>query len=162
MDSTLKQYLETNNIKYKLHKHPAVFTVEEHKNAKLPIPGMHTKSLFLKDTNNKFYLICMPGEKRLDIKFLKTRFSAKKFEFCSPEELLQELHVTPGSVSIFTMIYAKKTILLVDKDVWSAEIVGFHPNINTETLELTHNELEKFYNSLQAEKHIIELPDKSP
>ena len=37
-------------------------------------------------------------------------------------------------------------------------IVGFHPNINTSTLELKHEDLKKFYDSLKAEKYILELP----
>jgi len=72
-------------------------------------------------------------------------------------ELKQELNLSPGSVSIFGMINAKNTILIVDKDVWDAKSVGFHPNINTATLELSHKSLENFYNSLNLKKEIIRL-----
>ncbi|MDO8459742.1 MAG: prolyl-tRNA synthetase associated domain-containing protein [Nanoarchaeota archaeon] len=157
MNNQLKQYFEKHNINYKIHEHPAVFTVAESKNIKINIPGLHTKSLFLRDESNKFYLVCLPGEKRLNLKFLKEKFSLKELHFGSAEELKEELHVTPGSVSIFTMIHAKNTILILDDEIWKAPIVGFHPNINTSTLEITHKELEKFYNSLSAEKYILAL-----
>lgn len=157
MDETLLKYLETHNIKYKTHFHQAVFTVEESKKVDKGIPGLHTKNLFLKSEKGKFYLVCMPGDKRLDIKSLSKLLNAGKLSFAYPEQLKEHLNLTPGSVSIFGMIYAKSVKLILDKKVWDAEIVGFHPNINTSTLELTHENLEKFYNSLKSEKEIIEL-----
>ena len=47
--------------------------------------------------------------------------------------------------------------LILDKEVWGADIVGFHPNVNTSTLEIKHEDLKKFYNSLDCEKEIVEL-----
>lgn len=157
MDSNLKSYLEKYNIQYKNYEHQAVFTVAESKKIKIEIPALHTKCLFLKDENSQFYLICLPAEKRLNINTLRKKFNLKELYFASPEELKQNLNLTPGSVSLFGMIYAKSTHLIIDKQIWEADAVGFHPNINTATLVLNHNNLEKFYNSLKARKEIIEL-----
>ncbi|MEK6855238.1 MAG: YbaK/EbsC family protein [Nanoarchaeota archaeon] len=159
MEKALLSYLKKYHINYKIHKHPPVFTVEESKKIKQKIPGLSTKSLFLKDENNNYYLISLPGEKRLNIGRLKKYFLIKELIFASPEELFRELHVMPGSVSIFAIIYSNKTILALDNEVWDAKIVGFHPNINTETLELTHDDLKRFYDSVKAQKHIIALND---
>jgi len=156
MDKNLKDYLNKQQISYKIHEHPAVFTVEESEKLDLKLSYMHTKSLFLKSDSN-FYLVCMNALKRLNIKKLESHFKLKKLRFASPEELKKELNLTPGSVSIFGMIYAKKTILVIDKEVWDSALVGFHPNINTATLEINHQNLEKFINFLNCEKHIIEL-----
>lgn len=157
MDKNLESYLSNLGIKYKIHPHKAVFTVEESKSLKQKIPGVHTKNLFLKDDKGRFYLVATSADKRLDIKSLRKKLHAEKLHFGSPEELKENLNLAPGSVSIFGMIYAKKVKLLLDKEVWDAEIVGFHPNVNTATLELTHENFEKFYNSLESEKEIIEL-----
>ena len=60
--------------------------------------------------------------------------------------------------SMEPFIFFKPTITLsnsfpiIDEDIWNAEIVSFHPNINTETVELTHENLERFYNSLKMKK----------
>ena len=99
----------------------------------------------------------MPAEKRLDSKILKKKLSIKELHFASGEELKQEINLTPGSVSIFGMIYSKDVFLIIDKELWDAELVGFHPNINTSTIVLNHANLEKFYNSLKARKEIIKL-----
>jgi Ala-tRNA(Pro) deacylase len=157
MDAALKFYLDKHNISYVEHKHPAVFTVEESKKLKQLIPGLHCKCLFLKDNNRNFYLVALPAEKRLDIKSLREKLQVKKLNFGSPEELKEKLNLTPGSVSIFGMIYAKDVAFILDQEVWNAETSGFHPNINTATLEIKHEDLEKFYNSLNSEKHVIEL-----
>ena len=159
MDKHLFKYLDKLGIKYKIHEHPAVFTVEEADKIKEETPHiLHTKNLFLKDENNNFYLVSIYAYKRLDLKLLKEKLNAKKkLSFATAEQLKEHLNLTPGSVSIFGMIYAKSVALIVDKQVWDAEIVGFHPNINTSTLELTHQGLEKFYNSLKLKKHILQL-----
>ena len=156
-DKELQDYLGKQDIDYIQHEHPPVFTVEESKTLKQNIPGLHTKSLFLKTDKKNYYLVCMPAEKRLDIKSLRKKLGAKKLHFASPEELKAELNLTPGSVSIFGMIYAKSTHLIIDREVWTADIVSFHPNINTATLEINREDLEKFYNSLKSEKEIMEL-----
>jgi len=157
MDKNLKTYLEKHNIQYKIYKHPAVFTVEESKSIKTKIPGMHTKCLFLKDEKQNFYLIALSAEKRLNTKSLKDKLRIKDLHFANPEELKQQLNLTPGSVSIFGMIYSKNFFLIIDKELWNAESVGFHPNINTSTIVLNHENLEKFYNTLNIKKEIMEL-----
>ena len=157
MEKSLKEYLKKIQFQYTLHKHPAVFHVSESKDLKKDIPGMHTKSLFLRDKEGNYYLVCMRGEKRLDMKHLESLLQVKKLTFASPEELKSELNLTPGSVSIFGILHAHHTQLIIDKELWEAERVNFHPNINTETLEFTHEHLETFYNSLRTKKEILDL-----
>ncbi len=157
MDQVLRSCLEKLGVRYRLHGHKAVFTVGESGFLRGVIPGMHTKNLFLKDDKGAFYLVCMEGDRKLDMKALRSRLRAGKLHFGNAEELKGELNLTPGSVSIFGMIYARNTKLILDKKVWSADIVSFHPNINTETLELRHGDLELFYNSLECQKEIMEL-----
>ena len=159
MDKKLKSYLDKHKVNYIIHKHKAVFTVEESKELKKKIPGLHCKTLFLKDSNGLFYLIGMPAEKRLDSKGFRKYVGAKKVRFGTAEELKKEVNLAPGSVSIFGSIYIKdkNTGLIIDKEVWQADRVGFHPNINTMTLEMSCENLKKFYNSLDCEKEILEL-----
>ncbi len=157
MDEELYACLRVLGVTYILHEHKPVFTVAESHFLKDRIAGVHTKSLFLKDEKNRFYLVCMKGDKRLDMKALEMHLQVAKLHFGDHAELKRELHLAPGSVSVFGMIHAKATKLILDKEVWDAETVSFHPNINTETLELKHYDFEKFYNSLNSSKEVIEL-----
>jgi len=157
MDPKLESYLKKYNINYVKYDHPAVFTVQESNNVNLNLKCLHAKSLFLKDEKGRFYLVCMEANKRLDMKFLQKHLNVSKLRFASPEELKKELKLTPGSVSIFGMIYPQNVKLIIDKTVWEADTVGFHPNINTSTLEIDHENLEKFLDSLNCIKDTILL-----
>jgi len=159
MDKDLKRYLEKHRISYKIHNHQAVFTVTDSLKLKAGLSGvLHTKNLFLKDEKNNFYLVCLYAHKRLNLKFLREKLQmAKKLEFASEKELKNRLNVSPGSVSIFNIIKAIDVQLILDKQIWDAEKVGFHPNINTATLELTHEQLEKFWKTIKAKKDILAL-----
>jgi len=157
MDKKLGECLENNRIKYILHRHLAVFSVEESQKLKIGIPGLHCKTLFVKTESGKFYLIGLPAEKMLDNSKLRKCLGIKKFRFGSVEELKNIIGVLPGSVSIFGAVNSKKVGLIIDRYVWESKIVGFHPNINTETLEIKHFDLEKFYESLENEKYIFDV-----
>jgi Ala-tRNA(Pro) deacylase len=157
MNLELKTYLDSIGMKYVLHKHKAFFKYDDGKFLRETIRGMHTKSLFLKDGKCHFYLICINGDKRLDMKTITKLINAGKLRFGSAEELMQELHTTPGSVSIFGVLHAKKTDLILDKEIWDSETVCFHPEINTETLEIMHDDFQKFYSLVAAKKEIAEL-----
>jgi len=153
----LKEWLDEKGVEYTEYEHPEVFSVEESKSLKSDIPGMHCKTLFLKDNRGRYYLIGMPANKMLNTKALRGVLGVKKIRFGTPEELKKEVNLTPGSVSIFGAINSKKVVLIIDKEVWNSDKCGFHPNINTSTLVLDHSNLEKYYNSLPNEKMILEL-----
>jgi len=160
MDKTLENYLKDHDIKYDLYKHPPVFTVEESSRLIKNIPGLRTKSLFLKDERGNFYLACLPAHKRLDIKSLKKKISKGKIQFASPEELKSHLNLVPGSVSLFGMIYSSSVILLIDKDVWEADYAGFHPNVNTATIVLDNKNIKKFVSTLKCKTEILNLKNE--
>ena len=159
MDETLENYLANHAITYTIHEHPAIFTVAEGRRLKEHIPGMHCKTLFLKDDEGKFYLVGMRADKRLVITKLRKQFGLKKLFFGSVDELKERLRLTPGSVSIFGMIHdtSHHVHLILDIEVWHAPIVGFHPNINTVTLEISHENLVKFYESIKGRKELLDL-----
>lgn len=158
MEKTLKDFFEKHNIRYEIFHHPPVFKVEDSKKIEQikKIPGIRTKSLFLK-SNSNFYLVTLRGEKRLNMRFLKKHFNIKELKFASPEEMKKEINLTPGSVSPCGLIYSKNTFFVLDSELWNAEKIGFHPNNNNATIVLSHSELEKFYNSLQCNKEILSL-----
>ncbi len=158
MDSKLKEYLKRYGVSYILHEHEPTFTVEQSRKIKKNIPGMSCKTLFLKDDKDKFYLVGMDANKKLDTKSLRKYLGVKKLYFASEEELNRETGLVPGSVSIFGIINTNKNVkLILTQDVWDSEIVGFHSNINTETLEIEHRDLEKFYDSLDCEKEVVDI-----
>ncbi len=156
MDKSLKDFLDNNKITYEEFTHPAIFTVAEGKKLKENLPGLHCKCLFLYDEQKRYYLLGMQANARCDLKGLRKQLGVKKLQFGSEEKLWDYLKVKPGSVSIFAMIHAEdKVKLLLSKEVWDADKVGFHPNVNTATIVVDHANLVKCVEALSRTFEIV-------
>ena len=164
MDQELKTFLNKHSILYSEYKHPAVFTVAESDKVTKHIPGLRTKSLFLKDNLGQFYLVCMPSAKRLDIKHLKKYFQVKKLNFATPEELAAELQLKPGSVSPLAMIHAKNTIILILRllifYLILHKLLIVYVTIKTfRKKKVQANQFRVFLFSLQSGSHPFQIPE---
>jgi len=140
VDSVLATWLEEKGVEYILHTHPAVFTAAEAKIHCSFIPGLHCKNLFLKEkAKDNYYLVTIPAEQRLDIKSLKQKLNCSHLTFANERDLENFLGLTKGAVSPLGLVNDKdnRVIYVVEESVWTSDIVSFHPNINTETLELS-------------------------
>ncbi len=157
MAADIYQYLKSKNISFVEHKHPAFFSVAEGEKYEHMFIFMHTKSLFLKDNKSNFYLVTLDAHKRLNVRFLREHTKSKKLEFASPNELLEHLNVLPGSVSLFSSINDSSVKVFIDSSILKSKSAGFHPNINTSTLELNSDSILKFIGSIPNSKEVIDL-----
>ena len=158
LDEKLKDWLDQYQISYVLHSHPAVFTVEEAQKHCGFIPGTHCKNLFVKDIKKrKYYLITLESSKRLNFKEIEKLTQWPKIIFADENELQTYLGLSKGAVSPFGLINDKegKVKIVIKKNIWDSDFVSFHPNINTETLELTKEDFHKYIKSLNNELIII-------
>ena len=165
MENSLKQWLADAGIGYILHNHPAVFTVAEAKEHCGHIPGTHCKNLFLKNKKSgQLYLVTIPHEKRLNIKEFRRMIGASKIRFAGPEDLFENLGITPGAVSPIGLVNdtQNKVILIVDKYIWNANEICCHPNINTETLQIPGPEFQKLIKATGTLMEIKNLPYLEP
>lgn len=80
------------------------------------------------------------------MKKVAREFGEKRLTFARPDELMQWLKLTPGSVTPFGLIHddMHHVLVMVDNDLLAQELVGFHPNINTATLVLASDDFKKF------------------
>ncbi|MHA2180231.1 MAG: YbaK/EbsC family protein, partial [Promethearchaeota archaeon] len=74
--------------------------------------------------------------------------------------LLEVLGITPGAVSPLGLINDKenKVIFLIDEQIWNAEEVCCHPNINTETLQIPGTDFRKLIEATGTSMEIKKLP----
>jgi Ala-tRNA(Pro) deacylase len=152
-------FLDEQQIPFVLHEHPAVFTCEEAEQHCGDIPGLPCKNLFLRDKRKKRYLLAvLPAEKRMNLKHFG-EFVGDKMGFASAEDLMEKLGLEVGAVTPFGLLNdeGEKVELFVDKEVYDAEIVSFHPNVNTATLELPHESFVKFLEVLPHDVRIAAL-----
>ncbi|MDH5532992.1 MAG: prolyl-tRNA synthetase associated domain-containing protein [Candidatus Pacebacteria bacterium] len=147
MSNDIYKVLKDLNINYQKIDHPAVFTTQEADQYQLEEGTCHSKNLFLRNKKKtNYYLVVMEADKKFDIKSFSEKLGEKKLSFASPEDLMKYLHVTPGSVSPFTLINNKEknVTVFIDQDLMDYKQAGFHPNINTATLVINTDDFKRY------------------
>lgn len=148
-------YLRSHNIEFIVHEHIAVFTAAEAAEFTAHIPGLACKNLLLNDQKKKnFYLVVLPANSSANLASLSPD---KKLSFTSADRMEAKLGLLPGSVSPFGLINNREADveLWLDRTVYEADIVTFHPNQNTATLELTREAFHKYLHTLTNSIKII-------
>ncbi len=153
--------LEQQGIDFERRDHDPVFTVEDVKKIVPPISGTKTKNLFLRDNKGKrHFLVVTNDEKQVDLKVLHKQTNSTRLSFASSERLLRLLGISPGAVSVLALINDKAhgVELFFDRDLWGCEPFQCHPLVNTSTLVLSQNGIEKFVNATGHELNLIDVP----
>ena len=139
--------LDALGIRYERHEHPAVFNAEDAAKFWDPIQGVQCKNLFLRNKKgDRHYLVVLEISKRADLKEIVKLVGDDRLSFGSPERLMTELGLTPGSVSPFGLINdADGSVrVLIDQDLKGRERLIFHPNINSASVVVSWADLERF------------------
>lgn len=152
--------LEALGIAYERHEHPAVFTAEDASKFWDPIPGTQCKNLFLRNKKgDRHYLVVLEISKRADLKDLVKVVGDDRLSFGSPERLMAELGLTPGSVSPFGLINDPdgSVRVILDKDLQGQPRLIFHPNINTASVVVSWTDLDTFLKTRRNSVRIVTL-----
>lgn len=152
--------LEALGIQYDRHEHPAVFNAEDASKYWDAIPGVQCKNLFLRNKKgDRHYLVVVEISKRVDLKDLVKMVGDDRLSFGSPERLMSELGLTPGSVSPFGLINDEdgSVRVLIDQDLRGAEGLIFHPNINTASVVVSWADLDRFLSSRPNSVRLVSL-----
>lgn len=140
-------------------EHPPVHTVEEALPYWSALDGVHTKNLLLKGAKGGLWLVCVPTDRRLDLKALAAHVGAKKFSFASAETLDEALGVVQGSVSPLALINdkAQAVQLVLAADMMAKPRITVHPLTNTATVSLTSADLLKFVGATGHRPDIVDF-----
>ncbi len=160
---TLLAFFAAHSIPYQRFDHHAVFTVEE--SEKLPpMPGSSTKNLFLYDSKqNRYFLVSVNHDKRVDLKALTKLLEATKLSFGSAESMKQLLGVEPGSVTLFGVLHDIDRVVdvIIDREAWDIGALQCHPLINTATFVITTENMERFFHAIDHVYRILDVPAKN-
>ncbi len=139
--------------------HQAVFSVAESDKVEIPLPGAHTKNLFLKDDKGALFLVIANSETRVDLKALSKRLGAGRFSFGKPELLMETLGITPGSVTAFAVIndVEERVKIVFDDALMAADTLNCHPLENTATTNIARDDLLRFIRSTGHEPRVMVL-----
>ena len=127
------------------------------------LPGAKIKNLFLRDEKgNRPFLVVLGYKKSVDLKALSALLDAKRLGFASPERLKKYLDIEPGSVTILALLndINHNVELIIDKEIWQEETFQCHPLINTSTLVISKENLEKFLEETGHEVRLVEIKDR--
>jgi Ala-tRNA(Pro) deacylase len=139
-------HFDALGLSYTTFEHEPVFTVDEGAQIKAAMPGGHTKNLFLKDKDGAFFLVCALGATTIRINQLHKTLGCARLSFGSPENMLERLGVTPGSVTLFGLINdsARQVTLVLDDALLAADPINFHPLLNDATTAMSQIHMQSF------------------
>jgi len=151
--------LDSHGIGFTRTDHPPVFTVEEAARLVPPLPGRKTKNLFLRDQKGaRHFLVVVGHDKSVDLKALAPVIGASKLSLGSPDRLKARLGIEPGAVSLLALVNdpGHEVEVFIDRVLWQADALQCHPLVNTATLVIAHEGIERF---LQATGHPVRVVD---
>lgn len=155
----LLAWLEAKGIDHVTHRHPAVFRVEEGLELKAAMPGAHTKNLFLKDKKGRLWLISARQDTPVDLKRAPRVIGSDRLSFGNEALMWETLGVRPGSVTALGLIndLDRRVTFVLDRRLWEADIVNFHPLTNTATTALDQAAFRQVLSALGRDPMVIDF-----
>jgi Ala-tRNA(Pro) deacylase len=155
----LLAWLAEHGIDQTTYDHPPVFRVEEGLELKADMPGAHTKNLFLKDKKSRLWLISARQDTVIDLKAVPGSIGSDRLSFGNETLMFETLGVRPGSVSALGLVndVDRRVTLVLDRRLWEAEIVNFHPLTNTATTALSRGAFRSFLTRIGREPLVIDF-----
>jgi Ala-tRNA(Pro) deacylase len=164
IDMDIFEFLFQNKIPYERYDHEAVFTCEQADRLGLETSAAKTKNLFLRDRKGRrHFLVTVGDEKAVDIKGLEEALEVKGLSFASADRLLEYLGLTPGSVTILSVLNdpSGRVEVIVDKDLWQCNAIQCHPLVNTSTLVISMQDIERFLSLTGHTPKIMDVPGRA-
>jgi Ala-tRNA(Pro) deacylase len=155
--------LNSAGIRWSLHEHEAVYTVEESARLHAQIAGNHTKNLFLKDAGGQYWIVTAPHDASIDLKALPGVIGSKKVSFGKAEDMERLLGVSPGSVTPLAAINDSECAvrIVLDTRLAGRDMINVHPLRNSATLSLAGDDLVRFLADAGHPPQIVALPARS-
>ncbi|WP_439476453.1 prolyl-tRNA synthetase associated domain-containing protein [Brevundimonas sp.] len=155
----LLDWMAANGVDQTTHDHPAVFRVEEGLELKAAMPGAHTKNLFLKDKKGRLWLISARQDTVVDLKRAPRTIGSDRLSFGNEGLLYETMGLTPGSVTALGLINdtGRRVTFVLDKALWDADIVNFHPLTNTATTALGQDQFRRFLSLIGRQPIVVDF-----
>ena len=155
----LLAWMAEQGIDHVTHDHPAVFRVEEGLELKAAMPGAHTKNLFLKDKKGRLWLISARQDTVIDLKRAPSLIGSDRLSFGNETLMWETLGVRPGSVTALGLIndLDRRVAFVLDRRLWDAETVNFHPLTNTATTALDQATFRRVLALLGREPLVVDF-----
>ena len=137
----LKEFLDSNNIKYVTIKHSTAYTAQEIA-ATAHISGKELAKTVMVKIDSKMAMAVLPASYRIDFNLLKKATGSKKAELASEEEFKDMFPgCTVGAMPPFSNLYEME--VFVAKNLAEDEEIAFNAGSHTELIKLAYKDFEK-------------------
>ncbi|MES2860933.1 MAG: prolyl-tRNA synthetase associated domain-containing protein [Pseudomonadota bacterium] len=156
---SLIAWMVDHGIEQATRDHPAVFRVEEGLELKASMPGAHTKNLFLKDKKGRLWLISARQDTVIDLKAAPCTIGSDRVSFGNETLMWETLGVRPGSVTALGLIndVERRVSFVIDRRLWEADVVNFHPLTNTATTALSQAAFRRFLSEIGRDPLVVDF-----
>lgn len=152
-------YLTASGVPFEVTEHQAVYTMEELAQIPMAHPEAEAKNLFVRDDKKQhYYLITVPGDKRVDLKLFQKQQGLRKLSFGSAEDLQNLLGLTPGAVTPLGLFNDPEHRVELYLDMsFQGRLISVHPNDNTATVCLQSDDLVQLLTKQGCTVHWVEV-----
>lgn len=154
-------FLDALHIDYCRVDHEPAMTMEACEEIDKALGTVMCKNLFLSNRQETtFYLLMISADKPFKTKDLSAQLGVARLSFGKAEYMEKFLDITPGSLSVLGLMNdtENNVQLLIDEDIFSAELIGVHPCVNTSSISIDMNDLkEKIIPALKHSPIIVKL-----
>ena len=153
-------HLDTLGLAHRTVEHAPVFTVEQAKEHRGVLPGLHIKNLFLRNKKEAMWLVVALEDRAVDLRRLGEVLGAGRLSFGSPERLKRHLGVEPGSVTPFAVVndQAHQVTLVLDRGLAEGGPVNAHPLTNSMTTAISFADLKRFFEATGHTPQWLDFP----
>lgn len=134
----IREFLDTNGVRYDLREHPAVYTSPEAAAARGCELKQGAKALVLHVDKERYMLAVISAARQADFEKLRAHLGVKKVRLCTPEEALKVTGCTVGSVPPFGNVLNLPTY--VDPSLSENEIIAFNPGSHTHSILMRYKD----------------------
>ena len=152
-------HLTALNIPFEVTEHEAVYTMEELNRISLAHPEAEAKNLFVRDDKKQhYYMITVPGEKRVDLKLFQKQQGLRKLSFGSADDLMALLGLISGAVSPLGLLNDENHLgtLYLDR-AFENHLISIHPYDNTATVCLQTADLVQILTNRGCSVDFVEI-----
>jgi len=134
----ITDFFHEQNISFEFCQHAPAYSIDDLEALDMPHKEDIVKNLFLRDDKKKnYYLVTLPGHKKIDLKTLSEKIPSRRLSFASEDMLYEKLLLKKGHVTPLGVLNNKeKNIIVVFDKNLQGKTIGVHPMENSKTVFL--------------------------
>jgi Ala-tRNA(Pro) deacylase len=137
----IKEYLDSQKVKYTILKHSPVYTAQEVA-ASAHIPGRQLAKTVMIKLDGEMSMVVLPASCQVNFDALKKALGVKKVKLATEKEFEDLLpDCEGGATPPFGNLYDLKVI--ADKSLSKQEMIAFCAGSHTELIQLSYQDFEK-------------------